>query len=138
MRNYKGPGRYRHFKGGLYDVIGLASFPSEDGSVESCVVYRPVDGQIKGEGLEVAGQTHYLRTLRSFNAMVPREHGEVRRFVKESDLPTERSLLCLDIVLVLERYVGPETAKQMQQWEPDQFTVWATNVANKVIDEVLS
>jgi len=56
------PGRYRHYKGGEYEVIGVARHSETD---EALVVYRPLYGE-RGlwvrpaamfcEQLEVAGQ----------------------------------------------------------------------------------
>ena len=36
------PGRYRHFKGSEYDVIGVAR---DSETMEAMVVYRPVSGE---------------------------------------------------------------------------------------------
>ncbi len=51
------PGRYRHFKGGEYQVIGLAKH-SETG--ESMVVYRALYGE---GGLWVRPEAMFLDTL---------------------------------------------------------------------------
>ncbi len=51
------PGRYRHFKGGEYQVIGLATH-SETG--ESMVVYRALYGE---GGLWVRPEAMFLDTL---------------------------------------------------------------------------
>jgi len=41
MTNPPSPGRYRHFKGGLYEVIGVARHSETE---EELVVYRPLYG----------------------------------------------------------------------------------------------
>jgi hypothetical protein len=35
------PGRYRHYKGNLYEVVGMARHSE---TLEALVVYRPLDG----------------------------------------------------------------------------------------------
>lgn len=90
MGNYQGPGRYRHYKGGEYEVLGLALRedsidkngvvkPSEvDGS--QFVIYRPLT---VGSLLERRREDFWARDLDDFDAMVSREHGQVPRFVLE-------------------------------------------------------
>lgn len=85
--SYVGPGRYRHYKGGEYDVVGLGfnerskevDFSPED-PVHQVVVYRPLT---PGSLLDDTTVTFWLRPRRDFDAMVEREHGPVPRFVLE-------------------------------------------------------
>lgn len=60
-------GRYRHFKGGEYEVLGVATH-SESG--EQLVVYRPLYGE---RGL-------WVRPLAMFEQRVEVEGREVPRF----------------------------------------------------------
>ena len=58
------PGRYRHYKGGEYTVIGVARHSE---TYESLVVYRPEYGE---RGLWVRPQsmfTEFVETQRSLN-----------------------------------------------------------------------
>ena len=61
------PGRYRHFKGGEYEVLGVARH-SETG--EELVVYRALYG---GFGL-------WVRPLSMWNEIVERDGKAFRRF----------------------------------------------------------
>jgi hypothetical protein len=61
------PGRYRHFKGGEYEVIGVARH-SESG--EQLVVYRPLYGD---SGL-------WVRPLAMFLETVEHDGQRMRRF----------------------------------------------------------
>ena len=61
------PGRYRHFKGNYYEVIGVARH-SETG--EELVVYRPLYGE---GGL-------WVRPLSMWNEIVERDGKTSRRF----------------------------------------------------------
>ena len=61
------PGRYRHFKGGEYEVLGVARH-SETG--EELVVYRALYG---GFGL-------WVRPLSMWNEIVERDGKAYRRF----------------------------------------------------------
>lgn len=88
---YSGPGRYRHYKGGEYDVLGVAlreDSIDKGGAVspvasagEQFVIYRPLT---PGSLLERRAEDFWARRLDDFNAMVEREHGKVPRFVKEA------------------------------------------------------
>lgn len=135
MSNYQGPGCYRHFKGGLYDVLGLAPYEKEDGTVVSLVLYEPA---VRDLHATISNQTHYTRHLASFNDMVQREHGEVRRFVKESDPPSVRDALVVDVCVALNRYLGPATANVMRDWTKPELASWIKATAEEIVDEVLS
>lgn len=89
--SYQGPGVYRHYKGGLYQVHGLAvSEELADGERMDRgallddtlrVVYQPLSpGSVLEQFPQVA---FWSRTLADFNQLVEREHGQVRRFAKE-------------------------------------------------------
>ncbi len=60
------PGRYRHYKGGLYEVLGLARHSETD---EEFVVYRPLYGE---GGLWVRPAAMFRETVRVQGAEVPR------------------------------------------------------------------
>lgn len=66
------PGRYRHYKGGLYEVIGVARHSETE--VEH-VVYRP----LYGEG------ALWIRPLRMWNESVDVNGVQVPRFAVEPD-----------------------------------------------------
>ena len=61
------PGKYRHFKGGEYEVYGVATH-SENG--EQLVVYRPLYGE----------QDLWVRPLSMFTETIVRDGQEVPRF----------------------------------------------------------
>ncbi|MHC5067834.1 MAG: DUF1653 domain-containing protein [Planctomycetota bacterium] len=60
------PGRYRHFKGGEYEVIGVARHSEHD---EALVVYRPLYGD---GGLWVRPLAMFCQTVEHDGAVVPR------------------------------------------------------------------
>jgi hypothetical protein len=60
------PGRYRHFKGGLYEVLGVAKHSETD---EEFVVYQPLYG---AGGLWVRPRAMFLETVTAGGAAVPR------------------------------------------------------------------
>ncbi len=62
-------GRYRHFKGGLYEVIGIARHSE---TLEDMVVYRHLDD---------AEPKLWVRPLTMFLGFVERDGQRVRRFV---------------------------------------------------------
>ena len=66
------PGKYRHFKGNLYEVIGVASHSE---TMEPMVVYRAVHGE---GGL-------WVRPAAMWNETVEREdyHGPRFQFIEE-------------------------------------------------------
>lgn len=66
------PGKYRHFKGGEYEVIGLATH-SETG--ETMVVYRALYGE---KGL-------WVRPAAMWNETVERDGKTFRRFTYIGD-----------------------------------------------------
>ena len=66
------PGKYRHFKGKCYEVIGVARH-SESG--EELVVYRPLYGE---RGL-------WVRPLSMWNELVERDGKTCRRFTFVGD-----------------------------------------------------
>lgn len=61
--NYQGSGRYRHYKGGEYLVLGLAL---EEATLLPTVIYRPVDGWPP----DVPEAEFWSRPLTDFNAQV--------------------------------------------------------------------
>lgn len=65
-RNEPVPGRYRHFKGGEYEVIGVARHSETD---ELLVVYRPLYNET---GLWVRPVAMFLETVTHNGATVPR------------------------------------------------------------------
>lgn len=65
------PGRYRHYKGNLYQVIGLARHSE---SLEVLVVYRALYGD---QGL-------WVRPLAMFKETVEVEGNRLPRFVREA------------------------------------------------------
>lgn len=83
--NYKGPGIYRHYKGGEYAVLGLAlredSLDKENdpcASGEVFVVYEPLS---PGSLLGLRAEDFWARRLDDFDAHVQRDAGDhVRRF----------------------------------------------------------
>jgi hypothetical protein len=60
------PGRYRHFKGGEYEVLGVARH-SED--LEDMVVYRPL---YNDTGLWVRPLTMFMESVEHDGRTVPR------------------------------------------------------------------
>ena len=66
------PGRYRHFKGGEYEVIGVARHSETD---EEMVVYRALYG---------AGEL-WVRPKAMWNETVERDGRRVRRFTRCGD-----------------------------------------------------
>ncbi len=65
-RNEPVPGRYRHYKGGEYEVIGIARHSETD---ELLVVYRPL---YNATGLWVRPLAMFLEAVRHNNEDVPR------------------------------------------------------------------
>jgi hypothetical protein len=59
-------GRYRHYKGGLYEVLGVARHSETE---EELVVYRPLYGE---GGLWVRPRAMFLETVRINGQDVPR------------------------------------------------------------------
>jgi hypothetical protein len=65
-RNEPAPGRYRHYKGGEYEVVGVALHSETE---ERLVVYRPLYGE---GGLWVRPLAMFLETVVHDGATVPR------------------------------------------------------------------
>jgi len=61
------PGRYRHFKGNEYEVIGVAK---DSETLQEVVVYRALYGE---RGL-------WVRCVAMFSEVIERDGVEVRRF----------------------------------------------------------
>ena len=70
------PGRYRHYKGGLYEVLGVARHSETE---DALVVYRPLYGD---RGLWVRPLAMFLETVDVQGAQVP-------RFAPVADAPAE-------------------------------------------------
>ncbi len=70
------PGRYRHYKGGVYDVLGVARHSETE---EELVVYRPRYGE---RGL-------WVRPRAMFEATVEVDGVPVPRFARLPDEATE-------------------------------------------------
>lgn len=68
-RNEPEPGRYRHFKGGEYEVLGVATHSETQ---ERYVVYRPLYGD---SGM-------WVRPLAMFVETVTHNGAEVLRFTR--------------------------------------------------------
>jgi len=60
------PGKYRHYKGGEYEVIGVATHSETE---ESLVVYRPLYGE---RGLWVRPLTMFCEAVELDGDRVPR------------------------------------------------------------------
>jgi len=71
------PGRYKHYKGNMYDVYEIATH-SEDES--KLVVYRPCYGE----------RALWVRPLDMFTETVERDGKEVLRFAYMGDIPTAK------------------------------------------------
>lgn len=70
------PGKYRHFKGGLYEVIGMARHSETE---EEMVVYRA----LRGEG------GLWVRPAVMWNETVERNGMTYQRFTPVEDTPTK-------------------------------------------------
>ncbi len=60
------PGRYRHYKGGEYQVLGIARHSETD---EELVVYRPLYGE---QGLWVRPLAMFLESVHTEQGLQPR------------------------------------------------------------------
>ncbi len=64
------PGRYRHYKGGEYEVVGIA-YHSE--TLDEMVVYRPVERSAEfPHGLWVRPRAMFLESVEFEGRLVPR------------------------------------------------------------------
>jgi len=69
--NYRGPGRYRHYKGGEYFVLGLAlQEDTVDNDEKVFVIYKPLT---PGSMLENRLEDFWARELGDFNAQITPE-----------------------------------------------------------------
>jgi len=71
------PGRYRHYKGKDYELIGMA-LHSE--TLEPMVVYRPLYATP-----DIPEGTLWVRPASMFLEMVDTPNGQIRRFSKVND-----------------------------------------------------
>jgi hypothetical protein len=80
--NYQGPGRYRHYKGGEYEVMGLAIAEATLDQVE--VIYRPWVYQDLGKiaGWDSESVEFWRRPLDDFNQYVSIDGEMAPRFEK--------------------------------------------------------
>lgn len=62
---YEGPGKYRHFKGSEYEVLGLALRESD--KAETYVIYKPLTS---GSYLETEREDFWARALHVFDSNV--------------------------------------------------------------------
>ena len=60
------PGKYRHYKGGLYEVVGIARHSETD---EELVVYRPLYGD---GGMWVSPRIMFMETVLVNGNALPR------------------------------------------------------------------
>lgn len=60
--NYKGPGKYEHYKGGHYKILGLAR--NESFLDDAWVLYQLYNTKSKDE--------YYIRSIKDFNKDVER------------------------------------------------------------------
>lgn len=79
MIGYQGPGRYRHYKGGEYQAVGLALHESE---LYRLVIYRPLTPGSKLDGSPV---TFWARPQHDFDASVTVDGVSVARFERIGD-----------------------------------------------------
>jgi hypothetical protein len=69
--NYRGPGKYRHYKGGEYFVLGLAL--QENDLRKTFVIYKPLQFS---NLLDDYKEDFWARELDDFNAQVRIPHGQ--------------------------------------------------------------
>lgn len=74
--NYQGPGRYMHYKGGEYEVYGLALHESE---LYRLVIYEPITPGSKLEGTPIK---FWARPESDFNDKIHKGDSVVARFLK--------------------------------------------------------
>jgi DNA-directed RNA polymerase subunit RPC12/RpoP len=90
--NYRGPGRYRHFRGTEYEVLGLAADEETKLQGQTRVIYKPLTS---GSILEGREESFWGRLLSDFNAQVfvsgsgTEERETIPRFHKVP-MPAER------------------------------------------------
>lgn len=76
--NYQGPGRYRHYKGGEYEVLGLVVDEVDAATLR--VIYRPIDKMPD----DVVQADFWSRPLGEFNDEIDFTDNSVPRFQKVS------------------------------------------------------
>jgi hypothetical protein len=89
--NYQGPGHYRHYKGGLYRVLGLALNEATVDKItrsggQRFVVYQPLNiGSMIGESGQAGYQDihFWARDLDDFNRTVNSDGHDRPRFQAE-------------------------------------------------------
>lgn len=70
---YEGPGRYRHYKGGTYEVVGIALAEADPRQETLEVIYRPVNAEDWFEDVwptDVPEADFWRRPLKEFDAPV--------------------------------------------------------------------
>jgi hypothetical protein len=66
MDNYQGPGKYKHYKGDVYEVLGIAMYES---TLKPVVVYKPI-GKVSADFLSQYDARFWARPLDDFNDQV--------------------------------------------------------------------
>ena len=76
------PGRYRHFKGNEYQVIGMARHSETE---EEMVVYRPLYGE-GGLWVRTASVSRALPTLAKYKGLRPEAKRDTMGFTEQTRL----------------------------------------------------
>ena len=94
LTGYAGPGLYRHYKGGEYEVLGIAlqedsidKDATEPGPGVRFVIYRPLTPGSLLETADYGDCDFWARELGDFDAMVDREGDQVPRFARDEPPP---------------------------------------------------
>lgn len=84
---YQGPGIYRHYKGGQYEVLGLGKSAHKHGEDLVVVYRRHFVGEV-AFSLYPGNVEFWLRDVSHFNERIELPmQGVVERFVKVGELP---------------------------------------------------